>query len=81
MKVKFKSLILASRHTTPICIHFCGLTNVDIKEDFIILEVPDLCISSDMISNCSDIGYVILIKDSHNENNPSDVMLTEYVLK
>ena len=66
-------MILASGYTAPIYIHFCGLTDADTKEDFIILEVPDLYIGGDMISNCSDIGYIILTKGSYDENNLSDV--------
>lgn len=81
IKVKFKSLISASGHTGPICIHFYGLTDVDLEDDFIILEVPGLCIGGDVIPNRSDVGYVILTKGSHDENTDSDVTLTERVMK
>ena len=81
VKVKFKSLISASGHIGPIVLHFSGMNASDISVDFVVYEVPGLCIGSDVIPDRNDIGYVILSRNAKDDVDSGNISMTEKIMK
>jgi len=79
IKCKFKALISASGHVGPIVMHFYGFKESELSKDFVVLEVPGLCIGGEVIPGRRDVGYFLLSRGEASDD--SGISMTEQIME
>ena len=71
LSCKFLVLVSAGGYLAPVCIHFHGLAETELSEDFITMEVPGLVPGGDMVCS-NEFGYVIFTRRRSNKNTSEE---------
>jgi hypothetical protein len=71
LSCKFLVLVSAAGYLAPTCIHFHGLADTELSEDFVVIEVAGLVPGGDM--HCTnEVGYVVFTRRTSKKNISED---------
>ena len=67
LSCKFLILVSAAGYLAPTCIHFHGLAETELSEDFVAMEVPGLVPGGDMFCT-NEVGHVLFTRRRSKKN-------------